>query len=176
MMVLRRGRWVVFAVLEAIGLAGIPDDVQSWHLLLGSMDGETVLRASAIIAGLVVAAGPLVWDRIQGRKLKVVEPEQGGLPSRAQVEEWLAFIDGYEFAWLKTGRVWGGGPFKKNIVYEPMWAEMRPFLSVPAVKEVELTELVFMAHEDQKAKFGELRRLIRRDLGMLLRDDTVGVI
>ena len=51
---------------------------------------------------------------------------------------------------------------------------MRPFLSALVVKEVELTELVFMAHEDQKAMFGELKRLIRRDLGMLLRDGTAG--
>ena len=98
--------------------------------------------------------------------------------SKTRIEEWLAFIDGYRLEWVDMGRdahvklSLTVGTFRTNICFEPLWAQMRPFLSDNVVGDVEravpsLSPVTFVKAE-------HLKMLIRRDLGVLLRDGTVG--
>ena len=143
----------------------------------------TIGWLSAALTVLVILA--VIWNTYQARTrvattsgstaIPKAIPEQrkdsedDRFPSTARIEEWLSFIRVYELKWISTGQNLAVRSYKRNLFYESMWVEMRPFLSSDVVKRVEITDPVVVMFGDQKARSNDLRRLIRRDLGVLLR-------
>ena len=93
----------------------------------------------------------------------------GDLPTKEQVQEWLSFVKEYDFDWGESG----GG---LNIIYEPVWVEMRPFLSEDTVRAAnqipgkgDLVDLIrFYQNPKRFIHTDHLKRLMHRDFTALL--------
>ncbi|MDE0393212.1 MAG: hypothetical protein OYK82_00390 [Gammaproteobacteria bacterium] len=126
-----------------------------------------LLGATALWVGLWVA------DRIEmawkARKQGNAPAGQAdpALPSKVQIEEWLAFVKAHKMGWVDTGEVSVGLSYGRTLRYAPEWVEMRPFLSEEAVR---LTEYVGpSALVEGSRRPVHIKRLISRDLRVLLR-------
>ena len=184
-------RWGYFCISEVIGWAGLPGDLNRWGdampSILEILD-MWLVRATLVISGIIVLAYPKWKPAVTGfvrRPIKVAPSGQpshsqtdaeqpaehdDGQPDKAQVTEWLAFVDEYQWGWIDTGELSvAGATLERNIKYESMWVEMRPFLAGDTVRLIEQTTTTGFSLEDPRTRIKHLKRLVRRDLGVLLR-------
>ena len=122
-------------------------------------------------------------DKIISRLKAVLEEKRdvqqvvsgSDLPTMGQIKEWVSFVRGYDFDWGESG----GG---LNITYEPVWVEMRPFLSEDTIRAAnqgrpakrDLAGLIAF-HQNPKGSIhtNHLQKLVYRDLTTLLRRPDV---
>ena len=90
------------------------------------------------------------------------------LPTDAKIQEWLQFVEEYDLNW-HAGHL--------NIIYEPEWVSMRPFLSDDTIEASNqrlligdiLNSALFMQGDRRSIiKDNHLKSLLRRDLTALL--------
>ena len=129
--------------------------------------------------------GQGIYDdlRIRSRDLRKSWPDavekieqsrytDGQTPAKKQIQQWMEFVKKYELDW-KGSRL--------NIVYEPTWVHMRPFLQEDTVaasnQRLTFNDLLASAVTRKGPKHaihsGHLKTLLRRDLLALMQDSQM---